>query len=238
MITRSIVTSIHVILLCAAFCSPAVGDVPFPPFSSCTVTVTQYPPRPSCLDDFEPDVVRLTPAGSTASPLFDRVSVSVRVRGTDGSVIPNALVSFYETSGVVNIASGGATTALTDSEGAAVVTLHAGSGYGRVALCADGVQVCYIDVRSPDVARTTLPTGCVLSTVGSSFVSGVDLTHGICGFQSNFGPVTVGDNEMFDLSCDGVVNGWDVIGHLGKGGALQYFGDGGVLGAKNQCPVP
>ena len=137
----------------------------------------------------------------------------------------------------VNIANGGATTAITDASGLASISLHAASGFGRVALCADGVQICNLFVRSPDVLKSSSPTLCGLGT-GATSVAGSDITNPACGFIVNFGPVTVGVNDGFDLSCDNGVNGADINGILGKGGVLQYFGDIGTLGAFNACELP
>jgi len=216
----------------------ADAGVPFPPLSTCTVTITQARTRQICITSWEPDVVRLTPAGSTASPLFDRVSITVRVRDALGALVANAMISFSEQSGIVNIANGGATTALTDAAGSATVALHGASGYGRVALCADGVQLCELMVRSPDVNKGSHPTlGCGLST-GATGVSGSDITNPVCGFIANFGPVTAGVNDGWDLNCDGFVGGSDVWADFGVPCVLRYFGDTGTLGAKNDCTVP
>jgi len=226
-----------VLALSACLATVATAGVPFPATSTCTITITQFPTRLICLTSWDPDVVRLTPAGSTASPLFDRVSVTVRVRDANGAVVTNALVGFSEQTGIVNIATGGATTAMTDAAGLATVALHAASGYGRVALCADGVELCNVQVRSPDVNKGALPGLCGLGT-GASNVSGSDITNPVCGFSINFGAVTVGVNDGWDLNCDSNVSGPDITGLLGKGGVLQYFGDSGTLGALNSCALP
>ena len=215
--------------------APALADLPYPNLSSCTISITQFPPRPACINDSEPDVIRLTPAGSTASPVFDRASITVRVRDMLGSPVQGALVGFSELSGIVNIANGGSTTAITDDTGLATISIHAGSGFGRVALCADGVQLCNLQVRSPDVARATTPALCGLGTASTS-VTGADLTNPLCGYLVSFGVVTPGINDGYDLSCDGAVSGADINGQLGKGGVLQYFGDLGTLGGYNACP--
>lgn len=228
----------RVILVAAAslevIAGAASADVPFPEFSTCTVTVTQFPLRPICLTAWEPDVVRLTPAGSTANPVFDRVSLTVRVRNANNGTVAGAFVSFVEMSGNLNVANGGSTTAFTDATGLATVSLHAASGYGRLALCADGVQLCNLQVRSPDV-YTTDRFDCSFGTAATA-VAGADITNPSCGFLVHFGSVTQGVNDGFDLSCDGDVSGVDITGQLGKGGVLQYFGDTGTLGAKNACP--
>lgn len=212
------------------------ANVPFPFYSTCTITITQFPVRTPCLSmNFFPDVVRLTPEGSTATPAFDRVSITVRARDANEVVVVGALVSLSEQSGIVNIADGGSTTAITDSEGLATIALHAASGYGRVALCADGVQICNVIVRSPDVTKSGAIALCGLGTSVSG-VAGEDILNPRCGFLTNFGPVTPGENDGWDLNCDNNVNGSDVTGSLSKGGVLQYFGDTGTLGTVNNCP--
>jgi hypothetical protein len=67
-------------------------------------------------------------------------------------------------------------------------------------------------------------------------VNGADINNPTCGFLAQFGAVTTGVNDGWDLNCDENVSGSDVTGILGKGGVLQYFGDTGTLGAKNACP--
>jgi hypothetical protein len=218
--------------------SSAFAGVPFPPLSTCTVTIAQYPTRTICISSYDPDVVRLTPAGSTASPLADRISVVVRVRDANESPVVGALVVFSEETGVVNIADGGATSAVNDADGAAAVALHGASGYGDVVLCADGVALCRLEVRSPDVTKSVHPDLCGISS-GSSSVNGGDINNPLCGFLANFGPVTAGVNAGYDLDCTGFVAGRDIIGDLGgRGGVLEYFGDSGTLGSKNNCLVP
>ncbi|MFN0152107.1 MAG: hypothetical protein ACKVU1_15505 [bacterium] len=201
---------------------------------TCTITVTQFPTRPICLTSWDPDVIRLTPAGSTAAPVFDRVSIAVRARNMNNDPVSGLLVAFSEQAGVVNIANGGATTALTDAGGGATIELHAASGYGRVALCVDGIQLCNLQVRSPDVNKGPTPTLCGLGTATST-VAGSDITNPACGFLAKFGPVTMGVNDGWDLSCDGNVAGSDITGLAGAGGVLQYFGDTGTLGILGVC---
>ena len=232
--------SICVLALALAFgfSASALAGVPFPPFSTCNISVAQFPLRPGCLTLFEPLVVRLTPAGSAATPQFDRVSITVRVRDAVDLPVAGATVRFSEQgTGVarVNIANGGATTAITDASGLATVSLHAASGFGRVALCADGIQLCNLNVRSPDVTKSSSPALCGLGTAASA-VSGNDITNPECGYLVQFGSVTLGINDGFDLNCDNNVAGSDINGILGKGGVLQYFGDIGTLGAFNACP--
>jgi hypothetical protein len=180
-------------------------------------------------------VVRLTPAGSTATPLADRVSITVRVRDANNAPIANSLVTFVEETGTMNITNGGATFADTDATGLATVSLHGASGSGLVMLCADGVPLCLLSVRSPDVNKGATPELCGIGTAMSA-VNGSDITNPVCGFLAKFGPVTAGANDGWDLNCDDNVSGSDVTGIIGKGGVLQYFGDTGTLGAKNACP--
>ena len=75
-------TALHLFMIGTFLCvaSEAFAGVPFPPLSTCTVTITQYRSRTACIANWEPDVVRLTPAGSTATPIGDRVSITARVR--------------------------------------------------------------------------------------------------------------------------------------------------------------
>jgi len=225
----------------SALGTSAAASPPFPPLCTYAITITQFPTRAQCLTSWEPDVVRLTPAGSNASPQFDRVSITARVRNALNTPIANALLAFSEAEPSdlkrVNIANGGSTTATTDASGLATVSLHAASGSGLVRLCADGVEICAVAVRSPDVNKGGLIALCGLGTAASN-VMGADITNPVCGFAVHFGPVTVGVNEGFDLNCDHNVSGPDVTGLLGMGGVLQYFGDGGTLGAKNSCALP
>ncbi len=212
---------------------PAFAGIPFPPYCTCTLSVSQIPPRPQCLA-LTPAVLRLCP-DAAAAPAFDALSITVRVRGAVNTPIPSAFVTFSERSGTVNIATGGSTTALTTAQGLATVSLTRASGSGRVALCADGIELCSVQVRSPDVSSTAIPSGCTLPVAGTSFVNGAEILNPACGYLSQFGPVTTGVNDAWDLNCDGFVNPIDVIGALGKGGLLQHFGHGGVLGNKNIC---
>jgi hypothetical protein len=227
------------VALLAGLVTETLAGVPFPSTSTCTISVTQYAPRPACIDNMEPDVIRLTPAGSNAVPPADRASITVRVRDEVGAAISGAVVRLKEPGqsgpfAYLNIASGGSTTAITDAEGLATVSLHAGSGNGTVDLCADDVPLCSVQVRSPDVVRGGTTVGCGLGT-GASAVAGADITNPACGFLVHFGAVTVGVNEGFDMNCDWSVSGPDITGQLGKGGVLQYFGDTGTLGTLNAC---
>ncbi|MFN0151140.1 MAG: hypothetical protein ACKVU1_10610 [bacterium] len=231
----------RVIAIAAALTTCAASDVgagvPFPPLSTCTVTITQIPTRLQCITSWEPDIVRLTPAGSTANPPIDRVSIAVRVRAADALPVAGAFVSFAEVAGIVNISSSGATTAITNGAGLATVLLHGASGFGEVALCADGVELCRLAVRSPDLNKGPSPNLCGLGT-GVSAVAGSEINNPVCGMLANFGPVTVGVNDGWDFTCDHAVSGLDINGFLGKSGILQYFGDFGTLGSKNNCTLP
>ncbi len=235
---KSLLLSTFLIGFAAATTPSAHAGPPFPPLCTCTVTIAQFPTRAQCISSWEPDVVRLTPAGSNATPQFDRVSITARVRNAVNAPITNALLVFSEADQPdakrVNIATGGSTTALTDATGLATVSLTAASGSGSVWLCADGIPLCALNVRSPDVTKVSTPTLCGLGTAASS-VSGSDITNPACGFLAGFGPVTAGVNDGFDLNCDHNVNGADINGLLGMGGVLQYFGDTGTLGVKNSC---
>lgn len=219
--------------------SAARAGVPCPPpVSSAEISITQNPIRPLCISSFEPDVVRLTPAGSTALPSSDRVRVDLVVRLCSGGSVPNALVVLSEISGNVNLAQGSNTWMIADAGGRASIELTAASGSGIIAVCADGIEMCRFEVRSPDVAGGATPPTCPLPTGVPSFINGADITNPVCGFLAQFGPATPGINNGWDLNCDGNVNGGDTIGQLGKGGVLQYFGDSGLLGSLNSCALP
>lgn len=221
--------------------SLAAAGLPFAPFSTCRISIDQYPPRPGCVANFEPDVVRLCPAGSSGSPVFDTVTFDLTICDALAQPYPNAIVGAYELSGTINIANGGATTATTDSRGKAIIVLSGGSGHGEVGVCAAGVLICKVNVRSPDVANHSLPTGCAMPTTGSSIVNSSDKVNTLCGFTIHFGPVTVGSNDAWDLNCDNLVNSSDTGGQLVpgygvSGGWLQHFGHASPLGAKSTCP--
>ena len=229
-----------VLALAGVLSSGADAGVPFPPFCTCTTTISQTPTATACITNFQPDVVRLTPAGTAASPfLFDRVTVSTRVRDAVGDPVVGSTVLFAERSSVVNITNGGATSAMTDAEGSATITLEAASGHGLVAVCADGVALCSLEVRSPDANLGPSPTlHCGIGT-GFTSVSGSDINNPLCGFLANFGLVTPGINNAWDLNCTNSVAGNDIIGGFSNRGAvLGYFGDTGTLGARNDCSIP
>lgn len=213
------------------------AGVPFPPNCSCTITIVQSPTRTGCISLFEPDVVRLTPAGSTATPITDRLLVTARLRDVDGAPAVGYEVRFCEQSETVNIATTGATSATSDATGLASVVLHGASGYGVVALTAgdDDTPLCRWEIRSADTAGGFTPSLCALPTTGSSFVNGAEVINPVCGILANFGPVTLGVNNGWDFDCTNSVAGADITGTVGKGGILQYFGDGAALGERLGC---
>ena len=238
--TRSLLALFALASTVALLRAPCLAGVPFPPNSSCTITITQFFTRTACISLFQPDVIRLTPQGSSAVPAGDRARVDLLLRDASGTPCAGAFVTFCETSGIVNIANGGATTALSNSEGRATVFLDGGSGYGLVAITADGVALCSLEVRTPDVARGSLPSMCDLPTSAASYVNFADVLNPVCGVLANFGTVTPGINNGWDLSCDNNVNGVDAI-NCGIGKCFSFlmmFGDGGVLGARNDCSTP
>lgn len=226
-------TVAFIALLCSA--GSARAGLPFRPFCTCNITVAQSPARPQCLSDFAPDVVRLCPDPSQ-NPTLDSVTFDLVILGAVAAPIVGATVKAYEMSGSVNIAQGGSTADITDQQGRATIAVTHASGYGWIGVCAGGVLICEIEVRSPDVATSGIPSFCVLATSGTSFVNASDVTNPSCGFLARFGAVTPGENNWWDLNCDGAVNAPDILGHLGQGGVLQHFGHGASLGAKGTCP--
>jgi len=238
--SKKLIVTIGLVLgLSIGLASVASAGIPFRPFSTCTVSIVQLPIRLNCINNFTPDVVRLCP--STAAPLYDSVTFNVTILDALAQPVTNAAISVYELSGVVNIATGGATTASTNTLGKASVTVSNGSGCGQIGVCADGVLICEVNVRSPDIANTGLPSGCTLSTTATSFVNSNDKGNSSCGFNVKFGPVTAGTNDCWDMNCDNLVNSTDTGGGFVAGcgvcgGWLQHFGHGGLLGAKSTCP--
>ncbi len=214
--------------------TPSMAKLPFRPFCTCNVTIVQTPSRPACLES-EPEIVRLCP-DPAGLPSFDAVTFDLVVLDALATPVSNSEVTAFEMSGSVNIPPGGATKDTTDLEGRASITISQASGYGLIGVCTYGVMICNVEVRSPDVAASAIPTGCALPTTGTSFVNGSDVTNPSCGFLARFGSVTVGENSWWDLNCDAAVNASDVLGQLAKGGVLQHFGHGGALGAKSTCP--
>jgi hypothetical protein len=188
-----------------------------------------------CIDNFEPDVVRLCPGAGTQ--VFDVVTLDLVILDALGAPSEGAFVRPYEISGIVNMATGAFTSDTVDASGQASITISRGSGYGRVGVCAAGVLICEIEVRSPDVAAGVLVNSCsVLPTGSTSFVNASDFSNPSCGFNAKFGPVTLGVNSSWDLDCNNSVNANDVLGFLGKGGLNQHFGHGAPLGPKDTCP--
>lgn len=234
---RARLFALSISVAAAAAPGTARAGVPFPPSCTCAITIVQTPTRTGCITNFEPDVVRLTPAGSTASPITDRLLVTARLRDVDGAPAVGYEVRFCELSETVNIATTGATTAISNAEGLASVVLHGASGYGLVALTAgdDDTPLCRWEIRSADTAGGFTPSLCPLPTTGSSFVNGGDVINPLCGILVNFGPVTPGVNNGWDFNCDNNVSGSDITGGIGKGGILQYFGDGAALGERLGC---
>lgn len=226
-------------LLCVLTAAPSRAGIPFPPLNTCRVTVTQYPCRPKCLADFTPEVIRLCP--SSTAPVFDSVRFDLTIVDALAFPVSGVFLSVYELSGTVNIATGGSTTDVTDSLGHGSVIVDRGSGCGQVGVCADGVLICEVNVRSPDIALTSVPTGCTLPVTGTSFVNSSDKMNPSCGFNVHFGPVIPGSNDCWDLNCDNFVNSVDTNGGLAPpcpfgSGWVQHFGHGAALGTKNTCP--
>jgi hypothetical protein len=238
--SKKLIATVGLVLgISTCLASVAFAGIVFGPFSTCTAVITQNPARPSCINSFSPDVARLCPSTSTGgTTLFDTVTYTVTLLDALGARVSGATVTVYETSGTLNIVSGslGVTTAVSDVNGKATVILHTGSGCGTASLCAGGVKLCDASVRSPDNAQGALPGACPLPTTGTSFISANDQTNSACGMLSKFGTVTAGVNDCWDLNCDGFVAATDVLGNLSKGGLLQHFGHGGMLGAKTTCP--
>lgn len=238
--SKKLIVTIGLVLgISTCLASVAFAGIPFRPFSTCTVSIVQLPTRPNCINNFTPDVVRLCP--STTAPLFDSVTFNVTILDALSQPVTAAAISVYELSGVVNIATGGATTATTGTNGKASVTVSQGSGCGQIGVCADGVLICEVNVRSPDIANTGLPAGCTLPTTGSSVVNSNDKGNTSCGFNVKFGAVTAGVNDCWDMDCDNLVSSFDTGGRLippfgVSGGWLQHFGHSGALGAKSTCP--
>lgn len=223
----------------AALClsAHAVLGQPDPSTSSCEVVITQGAcPLPECIAS-SPPVVRLCPAGG-----FDQVDFRVVVRDSLGTPLAGIPLKPVERTGSVNLRNGGYTTPSTNANGEATVSITAGSGFGRVGVCAGGVLlICEIAARSPDVATNHIPANCPLTTSGTSFVNGTDYTNWNCGFGRRFGAVTIGVNSDWDLDCSEVVNSADIFGNVcppfGRaGGLIQHFNHGGQLGPKNVCP--
>ena len=163
--------------------------------------------------------------------------MTARLRDADGAPAVGYEVRFCEQSETVNIATTGATAATSNAEGLASVVLHGASGYGLVALTAgdDDTPLCRWEIRSADTAGDFTPSLCALPTTGSSFVNGAEVINPVCGILANFGPVTPGVNNGWDFDCTNSVAGGDITGTIGKGGILQYFGDGAALGERLGC---
>lgn len=233
--SKKLIATVGLVLgITACLASVAVAGIPFAPYSTCQISITQFPTRSQCINNFNPDVVRLCP--STATQQFDRVTLNLTILDALAAPVSGATVTAYETSGIVNIATGGSTSATTNASGKASIQVNQASGWGKIGACVGGVFICEFVVRSPDVAFSNLPAGCTVPTSGTSFVNASDKTNPSCGFNVKFGVVTVGVNDSWDLDCSGIVNASDVTGTLGKGGYTQHVGHGAPLGAKSTCP--
>lgn len=224
---RSISRAVPALITFILAATPAWSGVPFPPNCVCVADIAQNPTRTACINNFEPDVVRLCPSGD-----FDEVYFGVQVRDANGVALVGVLITAVERSGIVNITNDGAPSVITDSEGQASLYFNKASGYGLVGICADGVLLCDVEVRSPDVNNGATPALCGLGTSASA-VAGSDIANPSCGFLVKFGTVTPGINDAWDLNCTNTVNGFDVNG---AGSINAHFGDGGTLGVKNTCP--
>lgn len=237
MTKKFIMTVGTVFALSAMLASVAFAGIPFAPFSTCTIGITQTAPLSNaCTSAFSPPVVRLCPGG-TAAPLgFDTVSFDLVILDALANPVVGATLSTYELFGNVNIATAGATTDVTSASGSGTVTIEGGGGCGNVGVCADGVLICEIEVRSADVALSN--KACTLPAAGTSFINASDYSNGTCGYVNNFGPVTPGINNCWDTNCSGAVEATDITGKKGQSGLLNHFGHGGPLGATSNCPAP
>lgn len=212
----------------------ALAGIPSPSHSDCALSVVQAPcVRPTCLSA-APPIVRLCPQGD-----FDRATFDLVVRDETGQPIPDVLVLITTLSPTVRL-NPSVQTDRTDSEGRATVDLEKAAGFGRAGVCADGIVLCEIEVRTFDVAGGSLPSQCPLTQKGSTIVNVSDVTNSACGFLSKFGLVTPGVNNSWDLNCDGNVNGTDLNGTLcppcGRCGSWythSFHGGTVVLGS---CP--
>ncbi len=213
---------------------PSVAAIPFPPLCTCTVSIVQNPTRTQCINNFDPDVVRLCP--SLNSPVMDTMAFNLVVLDALANPVSGALVRAYERSGFVNIVEGGSTTAMTDAQGRASISVTRGSGCGRIGACVDGILLCEVAVRSGDVAWGPTPATCALPSNGTSVVNASDVTNPSCGFLNHFGAVTVGGNDCWDCDCNNFVNASDTIGTIGKGCLIQHLNHAGVLGGRSTCP--
>ncbi len=235
--SKKIIATIGVVVgLTTCLAAVAFAGIPFAPFSTCAVSVVQFPVTAVCINNFNPDVVRFCP--SLATPVYDSVTFNMTILDALAAPVSGATLTAYETSGTTNIATGGATTAVTNALGKASITVSQSSGPGRIGVCAAGVLICEIVARSVDAAFGVLPSSCTLPTTGTSFINANDVSNTSCGFTSKFGSVTVGTNDGWDLNCNNAVNASDILG-FGvpvRGGVVQHFGHGAPLGAKTTCP--
>ena len=209
MTTRQIASPLVVLAVLSFPTSAAPAGPPSPAHSDCGIAVTQAQClRPECLASV-PIVLRLCPAGE-----FDTAIFSLVVRDDASQPVPGIPVKAVELSGTVHISAGGATSDITDASGRATVELRRASGAGRLGICAAGVVLCEVEIRTFDVAAGFLPAQCAFASSGPSTVNVSDVTNPVCGFLARFGLVTPGVNASWDLNCDGVVNAADVNGTL------------------------
>ncbi len=140
----------------------ATGDLPYPPLSTCNVSIVQNPVRAQCLEGSGPDVVRLCP--SSQSPVLDSVTFDLTVLDMLAMPVSGAVVKAYEVSGSVNIATGGSTSDTTDGEGKASMSVSRASGFGRLGVCASGVLICEVECAPrtwpPPRKRSPAPRCC------------------------------------------------------------------------------
>jgi hypothetical protein len=233
--SKKLIATIGVVVgLTTCLAAVAFAGIPFAPFSTCAVSIVQSPIQTKCINNWNPDVVRLCP--SLATPVFDSVTFTLTILDALAAPVFGATLTAYETSGVVNIANGG--TATTNALGQGSITVSQGGGYGRMGVCAAGVLICEVAVRSNDPAFSNAGTvaGCTLPTAVNSVVNANDVTNPSCGFAAKFGVVTVGVNESWDLDCTNIVNFTDVLGVGGKSGVTPHFLHLAILGAKTTCP--
>ncbi len=208
--TRSRLASAAIALVAIALLTTALhAGPPSAPHSDCTISVTQAQClRPSCLAA-DPIILRLCPAGE-----FDRAVFDLVVRDANGLPCADVPVKAVELSPTARISSGGASADATDADGRASIELGRASGHGLVGICAGGVILREVEIRTFDVAVGALPSQCAFPSSGNSIVNSSDVTNLACGFLSKFGLVTPGVNGAWDLNCDGRVNASDVNGTL------------------------
>ncbi len=235
------IPKLFAIAVCLLTIPSLAAAQPDPATSTCNVTIFQGPcPITPCLG-MAPPVARLCPLVA-----WDRIEFRGVVRDAGGAVLGGIPVRPVEAGpSTLNLAT--FSTAITNALGEFVVTVDAGSGCGRLGVCAGNAATgftflnCFVNVRSPDVAGGPIPATCPLPTAANSFVNASDILNAACGYAAKFGAVVPGFNDCYDLNCNGFVNAADVNGTLCppfglNGGVLQHFGHGGFLGMRNTCP--